>query len=74
MKLSKDVLEGLLVIGAFAIVAFAAWIVMRIWPVFPYGNWRIFLTLIIGGLIAIPLIHHVRNTYLARFEDRKNDD
>lgn len=74
MKLSKDVIEALLIVGAFAIIALAAWIVMLIWPVFPYGNWRVFLTLVIGGIIAVPAVYRLRNKYLARIEDNRNDN
>lgn len=73
MKFSKDAIEGLLVVGAFAIIAFAAWIVMQIWPVFPYGNWRVFLTLIVGGIIAVPTVYRLRNKLLTSQEAQDDD-
>ncbi|MGL4323725.1 MAG: hypothetical protein ACRCTD_06740 [Beijerinckiaceae bacterium] len=74
MKLSKDAVEALLVLGAFAIIAGAAWLVLQIWPIFPYGNWRVFLTLIIGTLIAIPTVLRLRKRLLASSEDKSDDN
>lgn len=73
MRLSKDGIEGILVVGAFAVIALAAWIVMQIWPVFPYGNWRVFLTLIVGGAIAIPMVYRLRNKILKSHEANSDD-
>ena len=74
MKLSKDAVEALLVLGAFALIAGAAWAVLQIWPIFPYGNWRVFLTLIIGTLIAIPAVLRLRKRLLASSEDKSDDN
>ncbi|MGL4494999.1 MAG: hypothetical protein ACRCYS_13680 [Beijerinckiaceae bacterium] len=73
MKLSKDVIEAVLLIGAFAAIALAMWVVSKIWPVFPYGNWRIFLTMIVGGVIAVPLVFRLRRRLMSS-QGKETDD
>ncbi|WP_342359859.1 hypothetical protein [Terrarubrum flagellatum] len=54
MKLSRDAIEALILLGGFGIVALAGLIVFLVWPTNIYGDWRVFLTLFVGALIAIP--------------------
>jgi hypothetical protein len=54
MKPSNDAIEALILLGGFAIVALAAFAVFLIWPTNIHGNWRVYLTLLVGAAIAIP--------------------
>ncbi len=60
MKLSKDAIEALILLGGFAIVALAAFVVFKVWPTNVHGNWRVYLTLFVGAAIAIPAMIALR--------------
>jgi hypothetical protein len=63
MKLSNDVIEALILVGGFAVVALAGLIVFSVWPTNVHGNWRIYLTLLVGAAIAIPSMIALRRRF-----------
>ncbi|MBN9062822.1 MAG: hypothetical protein J0H41_10320 [Rhizobiales bacterium] len=69
-KLSKDAIEALILLGGFAIVALAAFVVLLVWPADLYGAWRVLLTVVIGGLVAIPVMIAVRKKLSPPSNDR----
>ena len=66
MRLSKDAIEALILLGGFAIVALAGLLVVWIWPTNIHGNWRLYLTLLIGALIVIPGMLALRRRLIDR--------
>lgn len=70
MKLSNDAIEALILIGGFAIVAFAGLVVFLVWPTNIHGDWRVFLTLFVGAVVVIPAMIALRK----RLIDRANGD
>jgi cytochrome c biogenesis protein CcdA len=60
MKLSDDALEALILVAGFAVVAAAGLIVFLVWPTNVHGNWRVYLTLVIGAAIVIPAMIALR--------------
>lgn len=66
MRLSKDAIEALILLGGFAIVALAGLLVVWIWPTNIHGNWRLYLTLLIGALIVVPGMLALRRRLIDR--------
>jgi hypothetical protein len=54
MRLSRDAIEALILVGGFLFVVAMGALVMWIWPTHLHGNWRLFLALAIAALVAVP--------------------
>jgi hypothetical protein len=60
VRLSRDGLEALLLLGGFAFVAAVGLVVFLLYPTHIHGNARLYLALIVAGLIAVPTVLHLR--------------